>query len=133
MKPPTDRRRVLVAAGAAALAVATVSAAAQSTDIQGAVTFTGGAALPEGQLAVFLEDPTIQNSSARRIAKTRIDSDGGSTSISFSLSLPASLAASSNLRVVARLERADGWLLARGSAPFTADAPVAVTLKKAVY
>jgi uncharacterized lipoprotein YbaY len=133
MKPPTHRRAVLVTAGAAVLAVATGAAAAQSTDIQGTVTFAGGTAVPEGQLAVYLEDPAIQNSPARRIAKTRIDSDGGSRSITFSLSWPAGTAAAPTLRIVARLERADGWLLARGSAPFRTDAPVTVTLKAAMY
>jgi uncharacterized lipoprotein YbaY len=133
MKPRTDRRAVLVAAGAAAVAAAAGTAHAQSTDIQGSVTFAGGAALPQGQLSIYLEDPAIQNSSARRIAKTRINSDGGSTLIGFSLSLPVEALSSPSLRVVARLERADGWLLARGSARFRTDAPIDVTLKAALY
>jgi uncharacterized lipoprotein YbaY len=133
MKPPTDRRAVLAAAGAAALVAATGSAAAQPTDIEGAVTFAGGAVVPEGQLGVYLEDPAIQDRTARRIAKTRIESDGGSRSIGFSLVMPADTAVSPALRIVARLERADGWLLARGSAPFRADAPVAVTLNATIY
>ncbi len=34
---------------------------------------------------------------------------------------------------MARLERADGWLLARGSAPLNAGSPVPVTLYAVTY
>ena len=44
MKRPTDRRTVLIAAGAAALATAAGTGAAQSSDIRGAVKFAGGVA-----------------------------------------------------------------------------------------
>jgi hypothetical protein len=37
------------------------------------------------------------------------------------------------LQIVARLERADGWLLARGSTQFAAGGSVTVTLNEAVY
>src|SRR5262245_46852190 len=115
MKRPTDRRTVLMTAAAAVAAVAG-SVAAQSTDIRGAVTFEGGAEIPKGHIEVYLEDAAIQDNAQRRVAKTRIESDGGSKAIEFSLSaLPASTA-STTLRIVARLERADGWLVARGSA-----------------
>ena len=60
MKRPTDRRTVLMAAGAAAVAAAAGPVAAQSTDIRGAVTFEGGAVIPEGHLEIYLEDPAIQ-------------------------------------------------------------------------
>jgi uncharacterized lipoprotein YbaY len=133
MKRATHRRTVLMAAGAAALAAATGTAAAQSVDISGDVTFKGGAAIPEGQIAVYLEDPAIQNSAQRRVTETHVNSDGGSKMIGFSLSVPASAAASPTLQIVARLERADGWLLARGSAQIAPNAPVSVTLKEAVY
>src|SRR4051794_36751759 len=128
MKRPTDRRAVLMAAGAAAVAVAAGTVAAQSTDIRGAVTFEGGAVIPEGHLEIYLEDPAIQDSARRRAAKTSVKSDGASKTITFTLSLPASSTASSTLRIVARLERADGWLVARGSAQFEAGSPVHVTL-----
>jgi hypothetical protein len=47
--------------------------------------------------------------------------------------VPAPAIASPTLRIVARLERADGWLLARGSARFEAGAPLEVALRAVVY
>jgi uncharacterized lipoprotein YbaY len=133
MKRRTDRRTVLKTAAAAAVATAAGPVAAQSTDIRGAVTFEGGAVIPEGHLEIYLEDPAIQDNARRRAAETRIKSDGGSKAIEFSLSQPASSTSSPTLRIVARLERADGWLVARGSAQFEADSPVYVTLNAVVY
>jgi uncharacterized lipoprotein YbaY len=133
MKRPTDRRTILMAAGAAAVAVAAGTvAAAQSTDIRGAVTFEGGAVVPKGHLEIYLEDPAIQDKARRRAAKTSVKSDGGSKTIAFSLSMPSSTA-SQTLQIVARLERADGWLVARGSAQFEAGSPVHVTLNTVMY
>ncbi len=133
MKRPTDRRTILMTAGAAAVAAAAGPVAAQSTDNRGAVTFEGGAVIPEGHLEIYLEDPAVQDNERRRAAKTRINSDGGSKTIAFSLSPPARSAASPTLRIVARLERADGWLVARGSAKFEAGSPVDVTLNAVMY
>jgi uncharacterized lipoprotein YbaY len=132
-KRPTDRRSVLMAAGAAAVAVATGAVAAQSTDIRGVVTFAGGAAIPEGYVEIYLEDLAIQDSAQRRVAQTRVESDGGSTTIGFSFASPANAAASSTLRIVARLERADGWLVARGSAQIKAESHIDITLKETIY
>jgi hypothetical protein len=122
-----------MAAGAVAVAAAAGPVAAQSTDIRGAVTFAGGAVIPKGDLEIYLEDPAIQDSARSRAAKTRIKSDGGSKTIAFSLSPPASSTASPTQRIVARLERADGWLLARGSAQFEAGSPVDVVLNAVMY
>jgi uncharacterized lipoprotein YbaY len=133
MKRPTDRRTLLITAGAAAVAAAAGPAAAQSTDIGGAVTFEGGAVIPKGHLEIYLEDPAIQDNAQRRVAKTRIESDGASKTIEFSLSPLASSTASPTLQIVARLERADGWLVARGSARFEAGSPVYVTLNTVMY
>ncbi|CAN5403351.1 hypothetical protein BH10PSE7_BH10PSE7_20430 [soil metagenome] len=133
MKRPADRRTVLMTAGAAAVAAAAGPVAAQSTDIRGAVTLEGGAAIPEGHLEIYLEDPAIEDNARRRTAKTRIRSDGKLKTIAFSLSPPASFTASPALRIVARLERADGWLVARGSAKFKAGPPVHVTLNTVMY
>lgn len=131
MKHPTDRRTVLMAAGAAAVAAATGAAAAQSANIAGTVLFESGKAIPVGQLEIYLEDPGAQNKGPA--AQTRVESDGASKSIAFSLSPPAISAASPTLRLVARLERADGFLLARGSARLDAGAPVSVTLNTVMY
>jgi uncharacterized lipoprotein YbaY len=131
MKHLTDRRAVLIAA--VAVATATGPVAAQSTDFRGTVIFEGGAVIPKGQLEIYLEDPAIQDKVQRRTAKTRIESDGTSKAVAFSLTTPAGLAASPTQRIVARLERADGWLLARGSAQAGAGSPAQVALSAVVY
>jgi uncharacterized lipoprotein YbaY len=133
MKRPTDRRTVLMTVGAAAVAAVAGPVAAQTTDIRGTVTLEGGAVIPKGHLEIYLEDPAIRDNARRRATETRIKSDGGSKSIAFSLSPPASLTASSTLRIVARLERADGWLVARGSTQVEAGSPVHVTLNVVMY
>jgi hypothetical protein len=133
MKLPAGRRTLLMTAGAAAVAVAAGPVAAQSTEISGAVTFEGGAVIPEGDLEVYLEDRAVQDDARGRAAETRIKSDGALKTIPFSLSPPASSAASANLRIVARLERADGWLIARGSAPFDTGSPAHVVLDTVMY
>lgn len=131
MKRPTDRRTVLVTAGAAAVAAAAGPAAAQSTVVRGAVTFEGGAAIPKGELVIYLEHPATQGSARRRVAETRIESNGASEVIAFSLS--SSTSPTGTLQIVARLERADGWLVARGSAPFDAGSSANVTLNTVAY
>jgi hypothetical protein len=125
---PPDRRTVLMTAGAAAVAAAAGPSVAQATEIRGSVVFDGGAAIPQGRLEVYLEAP---GAAQRRVAETRLDSDGRARTLAFSLSPPA--IASTSLRIVARLEGADGWLLARGSAPIQPGAPVAVTLNPVTY
>ncbi|MEE1613313.1 hypothetical protein [Microvirga sp. CF3016] len=133
MKRQASRRTVLTTAGAAAVAAAVRPAAAQSTDIRGTVTFEGGAVIPKGHLEIYLEDSAIQGDARRRAARTRIESDGGSKAMAFSLSPPASSTSSPTLQIVARLERADGWLIARGSAQLKAGSPVHVTLNAVMY
>ncbi|MBQ0824509.1 hypothetical protein HPT29_023255 [Microvirga terrae] len=133
MKRPTDSRTLWMAAGVAAVAAAAGPAAAQSQEIRGAVTFEGGTVIPQGQLKIYLEDRSIRDEARRRAAITRIQSDGKSTTLAFSLSAPATLPPSPTLQIVARLERADGWLLARGSTPFESGPPVSVKLNAATY
>lgn len=131
-KRPTDRRTVLMTAGAAAVAAAAGPVAAQSTDIRGAVAFEGGGAIPAGHLEVYLEDPAVEDGARRRLAETSVESEGGARTIDFSLRHTGSSPAPA-LRIVARLERADGWLVARGSARAEAGSPVRVTLHPAIY
>jgi len=131
MRRPTDRRTILMTAGAAVVAAAAGPAAAQSADIRGAVTFEGGAVIPEGDLEIYLEDLAIEDGAQRRVAKTPVKSDGKAKAIEFALSPPAS--SSPRLQIVARLERADGWLVARGSTRFEAGSPVSVTLHVVMY
>lgn len=133
MKRSTDRRTVLMSVGAAAVAAVTGPAAAQSTTARGEVTFESGAVIPAGSLEIYLEDPAIRDIAQRRVAQTRIKSDGGSKTIGFSLTPTVSSTASPTLRIIARLERADGWLVARGSTPFNAGLPVKLTLSTVMY
>lgn len=133
MTRPTDRRAVLIAAGAAALVAAAGTATAQSVAIHGAVTFKHGATIPKGEIEIYIEDLATQGVAQRRVAQTRVKSDGGSKMIDFSFSRPASSTASPNLQIVARLERTDGWLVARGSAQLDATLPVNVTLTEVSY
>ena len=128
-----NRRQVLMITGAAVAAAAAWPVTARSTEMDGTVTFEGGKAIPEGYLRIYLEDPAIDDEGLRRVAETRIESDGASTAIAFALSPPAGLDAASPLEVVVRLERADGWLLARGSTRVEADAPIEVTLNIVMY
>jgi uncharacterized lipoprotein YbaY len=130
---PTDRRTVLTTAGATAVAAVAGPVAARADDIRGTVAFEDGSAIPEGRLEVYLEDPAMADGARRRMATTGIDADGGSKTLAFSLSAPAGATVSPTLRIVARLERADGWLLARGSAPIEPGSPVAVTLNPVMY
>lgn len=133
IRRPTDRRSVLLAAGAAAVAAATRTAAAQTTDVYGAVRFAGGATIPTGQIKLYFDDPAVPDAAQRHLAETRIDSDGGSKSIAFTVLLPETVTNVTTVQIVARLERADGWLIARGSAQFAVGAPADVTLKQAIY
>lgn len=133
MKRPTNLRTALIAAGAAAVAVIAGTVAAQATDIRGAVNYEGGAVIPEGQIEIRFEDPAIQADMRDQAAETRVESDGKSKTIAFSLPLTASATGSRTLQIVAILERADGWLLARGSAKVEANASVHVTLNEAMY
>lgn len=132
MKRPPDRRTVLAAAGAAAVAAAAGPGAAQASDVRGAVAFEGGATIPEGRLRLYLEDPAVADAAQGRVSEALVESDGKSTEIAFSLALDA-LAASPTRRVVVRLERPDGWLIARGSAKADPASAVEVVLKPVIY
>lgn len=131
MKRQIDRRTLLVATGVAGIAAVSDSATAQSTDISGAIEFEDNTVIPEGHVRIYLEDLTIQGSQKRRIVETRVNSDGASKTIAFSL--PAGPTNSPRQRIVARLERTDGWLLARGSAKFEAGSPIHITLTTVMY
>lgn len=134
MKRLTDRRTVLLAAGTAAALAVAEAVAAQPTDIRGTVMFDEGAVIPKGNIEIYLEDSAVQDNARLRTTTTRIKSDGGSTVMDFSLSLPASAIVSPTLQVVARLERADdGWLLARGSAQISTDMPTEIMLSTVMY
>ncbi|MGB3244460.1 MAG: hypothetical protein WBB25_07995 [Sulfitobacter sp.] len=133
MKRLTNRRTVLFAGSVAAVAAATGTSAAQSTEIRGAVKFQGGELIPEGHIKIYLEDVTAVGDAKKSNVETHVESNGKSKSITFSFPVPESYVAKPTLEVVAYLERADGWLLARGSTQFEAGSPVNVTLNAAMY
>jgi len=124
---------MLLAAGAAAVAAVAGAGSAQSTGVSGTVEFEGGAAIPKGEVEIYIEASAAQDDALHPPAMTRAESDGRSGAIDFSLTLPADATASPRPRVVARLERADGWLLARGSAQLEIDSPVRVVLHPVMY
>jgi hypothetical protein len=134
MKHPTNFGTALLAAGllTTGTAALTETAAAQSTDVSGTIKFQGDAVVPKGHIVIQLEGPAVRDVKALAV-KTPLNSDGGKKAIAFSVSLPASATASQPLLLVARLERADGWLLARGSAKLRADAPVDIILNTVMY
>lgn len=133
MKPRITRRTLFAAAGSAAVVAVAGAVSAQPMDMRGAVKFEDGKAIPEGQIEIYLEDSTLPEKEQGRHVKTQLKSDGGSQAIAFSLPLPASSTPSPMLHIVARLEREDGWLLARGSAQVEAGLPVSITLYRAMY
>ncbi|MHA7773804.1 hypothetical protein [Roseibium sp. M-1] len=134
MKRITNRQAALFAAGllAAGTAASAATVAAQSADISGTVTFAEGKAVPEGRLKIFLEDPGAADKKALA-TETQLKSDGGAKTLAFVLTIPESAAASPTLQVVARLERADGWLLAQGNAKVRGDLPVEISLYTVMY
>lgn len=131
MKHKSAPRSMLMAAGTAAVFAVAGATAAQPTDIRGTVTFNGGAAIPKGHIEISLKDTASGKKAGGPATTAALESDGGARTIEFLL--PADPAASPTPEVVARLERADGWLLARGSAMVKPGAPVEITLHTVMY
>ncbi|TNC73673.1 hypothetical protein [Rubellimicrobium roseum] len=128
-----DRRTVLLALGAAATAAHAGAVSAQPAEINGTIKFQGGAPIPKGEVEISLEGVAIEDGTRHRAADIRVSSDGVSRAMNFSFSPSASSTPLSGTRIVARLERADGWLLARGSARLEADSSISITLSTAMY
>ncbi|WP_299616021.1 hypothetical protein [uncultured Tateyamaria sp.] len=128
-----NRRTLFVGIVFTGVAVVAGTVGAQSRDMQGGVTYEGGKVIPEGQIEIFLEDPANQAKKRLGDQQIRVESDGKSRQILFSLTRPASSSASPTVRVVAHLEREDGWLLARGSAQVEDGVPVSITLNTVMY
>jgi hypothetical protein len=140
MKRLTDRRTILLAAGTTAAAAMAGAVAAQSSDIRaseilGTLIYEGGAPIPKGRIRISL-DGAGSSDTARSAAPASLDSNGKATAVEFAIPQPpagAARAAAAPVEIVATLEREDGWLLARGSAPFAPGAPVTVTLYTAMH
>ena len=134
MKRLTDRRTILLATATAAAMAGGV--AAQSPEIMGTVTYETGGAIPAGVIRISLdgEAPSAGSDAARDAMPSRLDSSGKSTSVEFAIPQPASAARSAiPVEIVATLEREDGWLLARGSAPLTPGELVTITMFAVMY
>lgn len=130
MKRLADRRGILLAAATAAVALGALADSPRSSEIAITIGFDGGAAIPKGRLAVYLEGPADRQHTA---ARADAESNGGSSKISLALPLPPGTAMTSPQQVVAELQRADGWLLARGSAQVENGLPVEITLYTVMY
>lgn len=126
MKRLAGYRMMLLAAATAAVGAGAGADTTRPGNIQITIGFEDGKSIPEGRLVVHLDDPA-----GRRQTGMTAESDGNVTTIS--LSLPPVPDRSSPRQVVAQLQRADGWLLARGSAQLEGDAPVAITLYTVMY
>jgi hypothetical protein len=131
MKGYTDRRTVLVTVGAAAVAASAGPIAAQSTVLRVIVTFEGGTVIPKGHLEINLKDLAAPDNAQIQVGS--IQSYGRSKAINISLSQPAIANVSPNQQIIVRLEREDGWLLARGSAQVEASSSVYVQLSQVMY
>ncbi|MFV0301500.1 MAG: hypothetical protein ACK5IP_11575 [Paracoccus sp. (in: a-proteobacteria)] len=131
MKRLTDRRALIMAAGTLTAAAVVGSVAAQSGDIRGTVVYEGGVAIPRGHISISIEDSAAKDSARARAPTAGLESNGGAKALSFTL--PADLPVSPGQEIVVLLEREDGWLLARGSAPVVAGVPADIMLYTVMY
>ncbi|WP_284164729.1 hypothetical protein [Frigidibacter sp. SD6-1] len=129
----SNRRPGLLRAVGLAAAIIAGPAAGQPSDLRGTILFEDGKAIPEGYIEIALDDPATRALAGQHPASVRIRSDGKTREIPFAIHLPDTLTVTPSLRVVVRLERTDGWLLARGTAPVVADAATDITLNVAMY
>jgi hypothetical protein len=120
----------MILLAAAAAAVGSGARAGRPADLQVTLDFEGGGVIPKGRLAVYLDGPGAGRDETRLAAAT---SSGGSRKITLSLFLPPGMDRTPPRQVVALLERADGWLLARGSAQLEGGGPVVITLYTVMY
>ncbi|WP_405117430.1 hypothetical protein L0Z64_05705 [Phaeobacter sp. BS23] len=120
------RRTLLLGAAGFALTALTYRAKAQSEVVQGRLIFAGDAKIPKGRITIFLSSLGQPGTSDPALEFDLI-STGRAKRIDFTLSSAALSALSPTLQVVARLERADGWLIARGSTKLPEQAPRSIS------
>jgi hypothetical protein len=118
-------------AGLAAFAAVAGPGSAQAADISGTVEFAGGAVIPEGGITLHLEIPEAD--ALHEVPPLAVVSDGKAKAVDFSFAQSAGPDAAAGARIVARLEREDGWLLARGSAQVEPGTPVQIVLHTVMY
>ena len=128
------KRRTLML-GVGAVLMARQAHSEPSPDIQVILTFEGGNQIPKGSIDIMLEDPAMADKTARQNMTWRVTSTGKDRKIAVPVpvSSPAARTGSGTAQIVARMTRADGWLLARGSARFQADQPIEITLHQVMY
>ncbi|WP_040173496.1 hypothetical protein [Phaeobacter piscinae] len=126
------RRALLLGAAGFALTALTYRAKAQSEVVQGRLIFAGDAKIPKGRITISLSNSGQPGTSDPALEFDLI-STGRAKRIDFTLSSAALSALSPTLQVVARLERADGWLIARGSTKLPAGSPLHITLNQVMY
>jgi hypothetical protein len=125
--PHPDRRSFLAALSAALLTLG-APVMAETPEIRGVVAFAGDEPIPQGALRIHLD--VAGSDAARPTPSADLVADGKSTALEFTLARPASAQV---LQVVARLEREDGFLLARGSAAVEPGRPVRIVLRAVMY
>ncbi|MFS4438009.1 hypothetical protein ACMA5I_07330 [Paracoccaceae bacterium GXU_MW_L88] len=110
--------------------VALTDRAVAQTALDATLVSANGEAIPEGEIVIVFEGAESELQSRRAAPAMRFKSEGGAKAVK--VSLPA-VPSGENVQIVARLERADGWLLARGSAKLRGDGPVEVMLHQVMY
>ena len=128
------KRRTLML-GVGAVLMARQAHSEPSPDIQVILTFEGGNQIPKGSIDIMLEDPAMADKTARQNMTWRVTSTGKDRKIAVPVPVPSPAArtGSGTAQIVAQMTRADGWLLARGSAGFQADQPIEITLHQVMY
>ncbi|OJH44221.1 hypothetical protein [Paracoccus sp. SM22M-07] len=128
------KRRTLML-GVGAVLMARQAHSEPSTDIRVILAFEGGNQIPKGSIDITLEDPAMADKTALQDMTWRVTSTGKDRKIAVPVpvSSPAARTGSGTAQIVARMTRADGWLLARGSARFQADQPIEITLHQVMY
>ena len=128
------KRRTLML-GVGAVLMARQAHSEPSPDIQVILTFEGGNQIPKGSIDIMLEDPAMADKTARQNMTWRVTSTGKDRKIAVPVPVPSPAArtGSGTAQIVAQMTRADGWLLARGSARFQTGQPIEITLHQVMY
>ena len=128
------KRRTLML-GVGAVLMARQAHSEPSRDIQVILAFEGGNQIPKGSIDITLEDPAMADKTALQDMTWRVISTGKDRKITVPVPVPSPAArtGSGTAQIVAHMTRADGWLLARGSARFQADQPIEITLHQVMY
>ncbi|MFS4580649.1 hypothetical protein [Phaeobacter sp. C3_T13_0] len=109
------------------------AAASQPNRVQGVVAFAGGDKIPKGRITLLLPDHGFPEVSGKDVAQISLYSDGNAEQIDFSYLPKQRFNDTQTQQIVARLERADGWLIARGSAKLQEGSSVHITLGTVMY